>query len=133
LDDSGDFTVMENYSAYTPRGEHTVSEATDRICAAILHSRQNAIARLCVDIRNMVNLPIPTLTERFQIGTRFAAAAGNAVRMVMICDPMYIDRDYFGILVAQNRGMEVNVFTNNEDAVLWLLSFLNTKNVPAPD
>lgn len=64
----------------------------------------------------------PSTFERFQFGEQGAAAGGAAgVTLAFLAPESLLDSERFGITVAINRGLKVEAFTNEVDALHWLV------------
>lgn len=85
---------------------------------------REGIGALLVDITGMTGFPPPSTTERFVFATRWAATAGGKVIASFLSRPELIDPEKIGMTMANNRGLRANVFTEEFDAVAWLLSEL---------
>jgi hypothetical protein len=59
---------------------------------------------------------VPTTLQRYQI----SVAGAKAAKVVGAATAEH-RRDPFGVLVARNKGLHVNVFTDRDPAVQWLL------------
>jgi hypothetical protein len=42
--------------------------------------------------------------------------------VALVVAPVFLDPNKFGIVVAQNRGLEVEVFTELQKAAAWLMA-----------
>jgi hypothetical protein len=68
---------------------------------------------------------VPTdisLVDCYQLGTRTMVFAQNNCKVAAVCKPEQNESACFLATVAQNRWVNLHVFTNVEDAVEWLLS-----------
>jgi hypothetical protein len=52
--------------------------------------------------------------------TRWAAAAQGLVKVAVVTKPEMIDAQKFGVTVAANHGLALDVFTSEEEALAWL-------------
>jgi len=59
--------------------------------------------------------------DRFLLGVRSQIFACYRIKVAFVCRPEQIDARKFGRLVAQNRGVTVEVFTDFHAAEVWLL------------
>jgi hypothetical protein len=75
--------------------------------------------RLLIDTTGYeVNLSV---ANRFQIGERAQIFALCGIKVAFVCRPEQIDAGKFGRLVARNRGVNIDVFTDFQAAEEWLL------------
>lgn len=65
--------------------------------------------------------PVPTTVERFEISAHGAKACAALTKVAGYATPEQRG-DKFGAMVARNRGLNVDVFTDRAEAVRWLLA-----------
>jgi hypothetical protein len=116
------FELYPDHASYTPIGVVSLAEALTLLTKAIIYSREEGIKRLLVDARKLTGFQSPSLPQRYWIGRRFAANASDAVAVALVLEPHLIDPGRFGVIVAWNLGMRVDVFTEITEARTWLLS-----------
>jgi hypothetical protein len=96
----------------------------DRILAvlapAVEKARVTSHRKLLLDLSGIQG-PI-SMADRYDLGVRGAALAGDLRKVAVFAPPELIDRDKFGIRVARNRGATADIFPAREEAVAWLLS-----------
>lgn len=114
-------TLAPGYARYEPTGRPSVTIAVAGLAAAIGWCRTNGIPRLLADARQLTELPSLSTLERFDLGQRSALAGGGSVQLAMVALPAAIDPERFGALVAKNRGLRVEVFTDEVAALEWLV------------
>jgi hypothetical protein len=83
------------------------------------HCKRTNNDKLLVDTTG-VDLKI-TLADRFFAGKRWGIFAGHRIKVAFVSRPEQIDPGKFAILVAQNRGVTVETFTDLQAAEEWLL------------
>src|SRR5262245_8165936 len=76
---------------------------------------------LLIDFTGVENKRL-SLVERFRLGMSALDFAGKLRRIAAIGRPELVDRQRFGEMVARNRGINIRVFTNAEEATRWLLA-----------
>lgn len=115
---SGDFTLAE--------AERTFLEAID---AVALHKTDKVL----FDGREVIGEP--TIIQRFYYSdfaartvAKYAAETGNPwPQFAYVLDEPVLDPNRFGEKVARNRGMNIKVFDNLEEAFRWLeLKFIES-------
>lgn len=90
-----------------------------QVQAAVLACRERGRRRLLLDGTRMTGMP--STLERFQLGEQGAAAAAGVLdRVAIVARPDQIDPQKFGVLVARNRGLQVDVFPEAALAEAWL-------------
>ncbi|HEY7181372.1 MAG TPA: hypothetical protein VIC84_08130 [Blastocatellia bacterium] len=62
----------------------------------------------------------PYVADRFLVGERLGIFARYGIKVAFVCRPEQADSLKFAILVAQNRGVKVEVFTDFQAAEEWL-------------
>jgi len=76
-------------------------------------------SRLLLDLRP-VSMSM-AFTERYELGALGERFVGLVTRVAAVAQPSMIDREKFGARVAQNRGLDIDVFAHPDEAVRWLL------------
>jgi len=117
-----EFLSLEgNYASYRLSGRFTFDQTVALIDEALIFCCDNGIHNLLVDITAVTGFPPPTTIQRFTFATRWAKTAGGRVTLSMLAPSEMIDPDRIGVTMANNRGLQSNVFTAEPDAVSWLL------------
>ena len=62
-----------------------------------------------------------SVVDRFFLGTSLRIFAGRRIKVAFVCRPEQIDPERFGRLVAHNRGVTAEPFTDFRAAEEWLL------------
>jgi len=115
-------SLEDNYAAYRPVGKFTLDETIDMIDGSIAYCRRKKIGALLVDITRVTGFPPPSTVERFHFATKLADTAGGKVTVSFITPPELIDPDRIAVTMANNRGMQTNVFTAESEAIRWLIT-----------
>jgi len=76
---------------------------------------------MLVDLREMTGGRMSDM-DRYDTGV-LAARHSVGVPIAMVASETLVDPRRFGELVARNRGLNVRVFTNMDEATAWLRSF----------
>ena len=113
------------------------------VAEAMLTARELGLADLLVNTTGLTGFPPPSVFARYTLATKWAESAGAALRVAMVARPELIDPQKIGVLMAQNRGVTGDVFTNEADALAWLdarlgpgqrtPSFLNRERFEDPE
>jgi hypothetical protein len=77
------------------------------------------VALLLVDLANLSGYN-PSLMKRYEIGS-LSSTLGKGMDRVAIFGTAQQLEGGFSTMVAQNRGLNVRVFTDREEALRWLL------------
>ena len=113
-------TIGEDHASYRPRGTFTFEQVVDCIDEAIEYCRTQRIGKLLVNILDVKGVSPPTTAQRFSFAATWAKTAAGKVDLAMVAPEHLIDREKIGVMMARNRGLETDVFTNEEDARKWL-------------
>jgi hypothetical protein len=76
-------------------------------------------ARVLLDMRGY--LGTLTITDRYELGNFGGHLQGLVGRMAAMARSELVDPQKFAVRVAQNRGLNVELFIDPEEAVRWLL------------
>jgi hypothetical protein len=82
-----------------------------------------------VDVRE-VKGRVPAILERFELGVQIAKhylESEPRTRLAVLGHEPMIHPDRFGELVARNRGADARVFTDEAQALDWLLERVNAR------
>jgi hypothetical protein len=101
-------------------GECTLVEAVERISSAIAYCRNERVGKLLVDGTGLIGVPIPTLVDRFLMAEEWALEAKGMVIVALAVQSKYIHPKKFGVRVAADFGLVLDVHTNETDALEWL-------------
>jgi hypothetical protein len=121
--------VVTNYAHYSPRGEVTLSEGVALVTNAIRFCREKEIARLLVDTTSLIGFPPPMIYERYWFSQEWAHEAKSKLVISMVARKEMIDPQKFGVLVARNAGLNVEVSPSLSEALAWLLA----QKAPVPN
>ena len=119
------FEVHDGVASYRPRGKHSLVDAVDLVSRAIAQCRDRDVKMLLVDARGFVDLPIPSLVDRFLMVEDWAQEANGTVVVAMVAPPEYIHPRKFGEKVALQFGLICAVYDSEEAASTWLLETAN--------
>jgi hypothetical protein len=105
---------------YRPVAVGTFERAVDLVAEAMRFARERGLADLLVNTCELTGFPVPDTFARYSLALKWAESAGGALRVAMVTRPEIIDPQKIGVLMAQNRGANGDVFTNETDALAWL-------------
>jgi hypothetical protein len=112
--------VHDGLCTFRPRGRYSLVDAVDLVSNVIARCREQNVNMLLVDATGLVDLPIPTLVDRFLMVEDWAQEAKGTVVVAMVASPEYIHPHKFGVKVALNFGLICDVYSSEEDASEWL-------------
>lgn len=90
-----------------------------QIDTAVRAVRERDLFLLLLDLTRL-QATLSTL-DRYDISS-YGARAGAALKVSVLAPPELIDSHKFGIMVARNRGLKIDIFTDREKALAWLLA-----------
>ena len=122
--------VRDGLATYRPRGKHSLVDAVDLVSRAIAHCRHRGVKMLLVDSTGFIDLPIPSLVDRFLMVEDWAQEAKGTVVVAMVAPPEYIHPRKFGVKVALQFGLICDVYVSEEAASAWLLETANNEMDP---
>jgi hypothetical protein len=92
----------------------------DLVSQAIAQCRHRGVRMLLVDTTGLVDLPVPSLVDRFLMVEDWAQEARGTVVVAMVASPEYIHPRKFGVKVALKFGLVCDVYPFEADAIAWL-------------
>ena len=114
------YTMEGVHVTYRPIGAVTFDEAIARVRSAITLACSTKAKDLLVDTTTWTGFSAPDTFQRFLAAVAWAEEAGGRLRLAMVAREEMIDEQKFGAMVASNRGLVSNIFTNEEEARAWL-------------
>ena len=115
--------VRQGMCQFRPRGKSSLVEVVDLITEAVAFCRDRRINKLLVAPDGLTGVSIPTLVDRFLMVEAWAQAGKGMVVAAIVAHPEYIHPQKFGVKVAADFGLVVDVFTAEADAVKWLSTY----------
>jgi len=110
---------MSGYLAAKFIGSGVAEDVSGEFESIAEHCKRTKNHKLLIDTTGF-DLKISTL-DRYLVGERVQMFARYGIKVAFICRPEQVDSRKFGIQVAKNRGMDVEVFTDLQAAEEWLL------------
>jgi RimJ/RimL family protein N-acetyltransferase len=114
-------TEAPGYFVYRPLGLRDVRVALDTMVATLTAIVELGATQLLVDIRGLVDLPAFTAMERIELGERGARAGAGKVRVAYLAEERLLHPDRIAGVVAINRGLKLGIFTQEVEALEWLM------------
>jgi len=114
--------INDGIGEFRPAGEYTLTEAVELIGGAIAYCREHRVAKLLVIGTGITGIPVPSLIDRFLLAEDWAERAKSMVVVVLVVHPEYIHPQKFGVKVAADFGLTLDVYSSEEDAREWLSS-----------
>jgi hypothetical protein len=114
------FESVGSRGFYRPVGIVTFEQAVDMIARAMSCSRERGLADLLANTNGLSGFAPPSTFARYALAVKWAEAAGGALRVALVTRAELIDPQKIGVLMAQNRGVNGDVFTTETAALEWL-------------
>jgi hypothetical protein len=105
---------------YRPVGMVTFEQAIQTVAEGMRHARSLELADLLVNTSGLSGFPTPDVFARYSLASKWAESAGASLRVALVARAEIIDPEKIGVLMAQNRGVSGDVFTNEAAAIAWL-------------
>jgi hypothetical protein len=119
----------DGYTAAKFLGPFSVAAFQRQADAAAKACRDQGSRRLLVDT-TCFNLS-PSIADRYELACH-AVKISAGLNVALVVAPAFIDPNKFGIVVAQNRGLVVEAFTERGKALEWLLAQGSGGSQPKP-
>ena len=114
------FEQVGSRGFYRPSAIVTFEQAIEMVAVAMKYSRERGLVDLLANTTALTGYPPPSTFARYSLAVRWAESAGGALRVAVVARPEIIDRQKIGVLMAQNRGVNGDVFTTEAEALAWL-------------
>ena len=114
------FEILKKHAVFRPAGQVSIERAIELVTAAIAFARARHVRNLLVDVSNLTGFEPPTIASRYFFVHEWAHASAGRVRVAFLIRPELIDPQKFSCTVAANAGFVADVFTTEEDALIWL-------------
>ena len=112
--------VREGICRFRPQGRYSLAEAVELITGAIAYCRDRGLDKLLVNATGLVGVAVPSLCDRFLMVEEWAQEARGMVVVALVIQPEYIHPEKFGVKLASDFGLVVDVHTSEADALKWL-------------
>jgi isopropylmalate/homocitrate/citramalate synthase len=114
------FETIGSRGFYRPVAQVTFEQAIEMVAAAMRYAREHGLVDLLANTNDLTGFSQPSTFARYSLAVKWAEAAGGALRVALVTRAEIIDPQKIGVLMAQNRGVNGDVFTNETDALAWL-------------
>ncbi len=118
---NGDIEIQDGCAFYRPTGEVTLAKATQLCDQAIAFVLERRVPKLFINAKGLSGFPSPTLPERYFFARQWAATSQGKVQLSLVIHREMMDPEKFGVTVARNAGMNADVFSEEGEALDWLL------------
>lgn len=114
------FEAVGKRGFYRPVAVTTFERAVDMVAEAIVHARALGLVDMLVNTTGLTGFSPPTTFGRYALAVKWAESTAGVLRVAMVARPEIIDPQKIGVLMAQNRGANVDAFTTEVAALAWL-------------
>lgn len=115
-----DFTVEGKRGYYRPRGEVTLETGIALLVAAAEYASSLGLGELMLSGLGFTGYSPPNILDRYQYAATLANVGAGNMRVAQVLPTDILDPQRFGVLVANNRGLETRAFTSEAEALAWL-------------
>ena len=114
------FEIVGSRGFYRPVGIVTFEQAVEMVAIAMAYARERGLSDLLASTLGLTGFQPPSTFARYALAVKWAESAGGALRVALVARSEVIDPQKIGVLMAQNRGVNGDVFTHEADALAWL-------------
>ena len=86
--------------------------------------KNNEIIKLLADVTQITHLRPPSLVDRFWLITKWAESARGRVKLAVVAPGEIIHPEKIGVMFGANRGLEGDIFVDEDEAIEWLSAVL---------
>lgn len=108
-------SIEDGYASFEPKGFVTHLSLVSRLEGAMLECQRLGQTRLLADLRGLEH-PDLSGVDRYELGLGVAEIWERSIFLVMLARPDQVDPERFGQRVAANRGLFMDVFTDEAAA-----------------
>jgi hypothetical protein len=105
---------------FRPVAVVTFPQAVAMVAEAMRYARSLDLIELLVNTNGLTGFASPDVFARYEMVGQWVPSAGAVLKVAMVCRPEIIDPQKIGVVMAQNRGIAAEVFTNESAAIAWL-------------
>ena len=120
MEQLANFEVLGRRGFYRPTGKVSFELAVEMVAEAMRHARSLELASLLINTSALTGMTPPTIFARHALAVKWAESAGSRLHVALVARTELIDPEKIGVLMAQNRGVSGDVFTNEAAALAWL-------------
>ena len=124
------FEQKKEYAVFRPVGEFSFDEMTHLISRAAVRCRRQKIGKLLIISTGASGFQSAGIGEQYDYAEQIASAAATFVKIAHVANPEWVRSRDFRVMVAKNRGLELENFQAESAALEWLLKPLkNSRSV----
>jgi hypothetical protein len=115
------FKKNKEYAVLCITGQVSFNEVTELVSRAVLRCRKQNIKKLMVDSAGLTGFHPLGMSERYNFAERIASEARSLVKIAHVASPAWVRLGKFSLMVAKNRGLDIENFLSEPEALKWLL------------
>ena len=115
------FKKKEGYAVFCPVGEFSFAEMAHLISRAVVRCRKQKIKKLLIISTKASGFHSAEMAEQYDYAEQIASDAASLVKIAHVANPIWIRSRDFRVMVAKNRGLELENFQAESAALEWLL------------
>jgi hypothetical protein len=115
------FEQKKEYAVFCPVGEFSSDEMAHLINRAVVRCRKQKIEKLLIISTGASGFQSAGIGEQYDYVEQIASAAATFVKIAHVASPIWVRSRDFRVIVAKNRGLELENFQAESAALEWLL------------
>ena len=120
----------EGYAVFCPVGEFSFDEMAHLISRAVVRCRKQKIEKLLIISTGASGFQSAGIAEQYDYVEQIASDAASLVKIAHVANPIWIRSRDFRVMVAKNRGLELENFQAESAALEWLLQPAKSRFLP---
>jgi hypothetical protein len=120
------FEQEKEYAVFRPVGEFSFDEMAHLISCAVVRCRRQKIGKLLIVSTGASGFHSAGIAEQYNYVEQIAADAASLVKLAHVANPEWVHSRDFRVMVAENRGLELENFQSESAALEWLLRPVKT-------
>jgi hypothetical protein len=121
MDTPENFQMQEGYACYRPVRQASFSELGSLIGPVFRYCYDHQIKHLLLDARQVTGFQPPSVLERYNLASEMAHLATGYLKIALLVHKEMMDPRRPGVTVARNRGLNLEAFGSEPEALAWLL------------
>jgi hypothetical protein len=115
------FEQKKEYAVFCPVGKFSSGEMAHLISRAVVRCRKQKIKKLLIISTKASGFHSAGIAEQYDYAEQIASAAASFVKIAHVANPIWVYSRDFRVMVAKNRGLELENFQTDSAALEWLL------------
>jgi hypothetical protein len=115
--------IVGKRAYYRPVATTTFEKAMELAGEAMRYACSQGCVEMLANLTGLTGFPSPSTIGRYAMAQKWAESAGSSLRVAMVVRHEVWDPQKIGVLMAQNRGVNGEVFLTEIEALRWLDAF----------